>query len=143
MQHFAGRLLDICITPRYDCAINQTPRRAVRPERNLNMKKQDIIQYATREIRRNAYTARICEELKGLGFDAGMMEYHENINNGKAFGMMEMLRYVTGEAADVIYQDANDEAIADIRKANYDTVELLNMAGFDGPAYYAVETRHA
>ena len=123
--------------------MNQTTQQAARPERDLNMKKQDIIQYATREIRRNAYTARICEELKGLGFDAGMMEYHENTNNGKAFGMMEMLRYVTGEAADVIYQDANDEAIADIRKANYDTVELLNMAGFDGPAYYAVETRHA
>lgn len=107
------------------------------------MKKQDIIQYATRNIKYNAYTARICEELKGLGFDVGMMEYYRNTNNGKAFGMMEMLRYVTGEAADEIYQAAEDEAIADICKANYDTVELLNMAGFDGPAYYAVEMRNA
>lgn len=107
------------------------------------MKKQDIIQYATREITRNAYTARICEELKGLGFDAGMMEYYENTNNGKAFGMMEILRYVTGEAADEVYQAAQDEAIADIRKANYDTVELLNMAGFDGPAYYKIEKEYA
>lgn len=107
------------------------------------MKKQDIIEYATREIRRNAYTARVCEELKGLGFNAHMMEYHENKNNGKAFGMMEMLRYVTGEAADEVYQAATDEAIADIRAANYDAVELLNMAGFNGPAYYAFEQRNA
>ena len=57
--------------------------------------------------------------------------------------MMEMLRYITGEAADEVYQSANDEAIADIRKANYDTVGLLNLAGFDGPAYYAVEMKNA
>lgn len=107
------------------------------------MKKQDIIQYATREIKHNAYTARVCEELKGLGFDPGMMEYNENTNNGKAFGMMEMLRYITGEAADEVYQRANDEAIADIREANYDTVKLLNMAGFNGPAYYAIEHQEA
>ena len=92
------------------------------------MKKQDIIQYATREIKHYAYAARVCEELKGLDFDAHMMEYHENTNNGKAFGMMELLRYITGEDGDKVYQSANDEAIADIRNANYSTVELLNMA---------------
>lgn len=107
------------------------------------MKKQDIIKCATRDIKHYAYTARICEELKSLGFDAHMMEYYEDTNNGKAFGMMEMLRYITDATTDEIYQAANDEAIADIRKANYNIVELLNMAGFDGPAYYKIEKEYA
>ena len=106
------------------------------------MKKSELIARLTNDIKRNAYTSRICEELKDLGFDSRMMEYHCTTNRGKAFEAMEIMRMITGESAEEIFESSEAEALNDIREAEYDTVTLLNLAGFDGPAYYAVQMKY-
>ena len=107
------------------------------------MTKSELIDRLTNDIKRNAYTAKICEELKDLGFDSSMMEYHCTTERGKAFEAMEILGLIS-EAIDrdEIFNAAEEEAINDIREAGYDTVKLLNLAGFDGPAYYAVQMKY-
>lgn len=106
------------------------------------MKKSELIDRLTNDIKRNAYSARICEELKYLGFDSGMMEYNCTSDRGKAFEAMELLGLISDTIdRDAIFESAEAEAMNDIREAGYDTVTLLNLAGFDGPSYYAVEMK--
>lgn len=106
------------------------------------MKKSELITRLANDIKRNAYTAKICEELKDLGFDSSMMEYHCTTSRGEAFEAMEIMRMITGESAEEIFESSEAEALNDIREAEYDTVTLLNLAGFDGPAYYAVQMKY-
>ena len=107
------------------------------------MKKSELIDRLTNDIKRNAYSARICDQLKDLGFDSGMMEYHCTTERGKAFEAMEILGLISETIdRDAIFESAEAEAMNDIREAEYDTVTLLNLAGFDGPAYYAVQMKY-
>ena len=106
------------------------------------MTKSELIDRLTNDIKRNAYTAKICEELKYLEFDSGMMEYNCTTSRGKAFEAMEIMRMITGESAEEIFESSEAEALNDICEAGYDTVKLLNLAGFDGPAYYAVQMKY-
>ena len=55
---------------------------------------------------------------------------------------MEIMRMITGESAEEIFESSEAEALNDICEAGYDTVKLLNLAGFDGPAYYAVQMKY-
>ena len=107
------------------------------------MTKSELIDRLTNDIKRNAYTAKICEELKDLGFDSSMMEYHCTTERGKAFEAMEILGLISETIdRDEIFESSEAEALNDIREAEYDTVTLLNLAGFDGPAYYAVQMKY-
>lgn len=105
------------------------------------MKQKEIIDYARKEIRHHAYCGRICEELKNLNFNKGMMEYYEYTENGKAYGQETILAAITGKNADGIYEAAEEEAIKDIREANYDIIKLLDLAGFNGKEYYEREKK--
>lgn len=101
------------------------------------MKKQDIIDRTIKMIQREAYTALICDEIQGLGFDTTMMKFHRDMAIGKACGGLEILALITGNSNDDIYYKAVEEATQDIRKTDYDIVAPLNLAGFDGRAYKA------
>lgn len=105
------------------------------------MKKQDIITATMNMIKREAYTARICDEIQGLNFDINMMKFHRNMAIGKACGGLEILNLLTGKAQDFIYEEAVEDATQDIKKTDYNIVKLLNLAGFDGEAYYKVTTK--
>lgn len=107
------------------------------------MTQKEIISRLRKSIRHYAYCGRICEELKDLGFDTHMMEYYQQTDNGKAFGQMEILRDMTGKAPDEIYEAAEEEAIRDIREANYNTIKLLDLAGFNGKEYYEIQQKYA
>ena len=100
------------------------------------MKKSEMINYLSENIKINAYRATVCERLADLGFDVNMMEYNKNINYGKAFAFLETLAAITNSHDESVYEDAVNEAIDDMKCANYDIVKLLNMAGFDGEVYY-------
>ena len=89
-------------------------------------------------ITHNAYVARVCDEIQGLQYDVNMMTFYRDIASGKAFGGLEMLNQITGKDNGNIYETAINEATQDIRKTNYNIVKLLNLAGFDGEAYYKV-----
>lgn len=106
------------------------------------MKQKEIIVRLEKQIRRYAYEARVQEELKNLNFDTDMMDFHNNVNCGKAFGMMEIYRDIANKAADNIYEEAQDEAIADIREANYNIIKLLDLAGFSGQDYYDTHMKY-
>lgn len=106
------------------------------------MKQKNIINNITTKIQRNAYLARIFDELQGLEFDKGMMMYERDVASGKAFGGMETLTFITGKPCDGIYEQAVEEATQDILKSNYNIVTLLNLAGHDGEAYYEVHTKY-
>lgn len=99
------------------------------------MKQAEIIRYLKDSIKHNAFRATICEELKLLDVDTDMMSYHENTYNGKAFGQMEALRFMTGDAGDNIYEEGHDEARAEITKAEGDVIRLLDLGGWDGKEY--------
>lgn len=99
------------------------------------MKQSEIIHYLKDSIKHNAFRATICEELKLLNIDAGMMEYHEHTYNGEAFGQINVLRFMTGKACDDVYQAGADEARAAITDAAGDVVRLLDLGGWDGEAY--------
>lgn len=107
------------------------------------MKQKELISAITRNIRREAYRARICEELKGLKFDENMMDYSAHTSNGKAFGQMEVLTLITDKPADSIYESAVEEAQKDIKESNYDIVKLLDMAGYNGEEYYKTVQKYA
>jgi hypothetical protein len=106
------------------------------------MKKAEIITSTVNRIKRNAYTARVHDELQGLGYDVGMQKYERDTASGKAFGAMELYAEITGKAADDIYEAAVEEATQDIIKTNYNIVKLLNLAGYDGEAYYSVHQKY-
>lgn len=110
------------------------------------MKKQEIITSTINLIKREAYQARVQEELYGFGFETSMMQYYKNTSCGKAFGAMQVLSLMTGKPADDIYEAAVEEATQDIRKvdnSNYDNmiIRLLDLAGFNGEEYYKVATK--
>lgn len=100
------------------------------------MKKNEIVRSIEDRITRNAYHARVFEELYGLGFDVSMMEYERDVTIGKAFGCMEILSEITGKASDDIYEAAVEKAIIDIRKTNYNVVALLKLVNYNAEAYY-------
>ena len=107
------------------------------------MTQKEITARLRKSIKHHAYCGRICEELKNLKFDANMMEYYENTENGKAFGQEEILVAITGKIADDIYEAAEAEAINDIRETNYNIINLLDLAGFNGKAYYESYKKYA
>jgi transcriptional regulator len=49
---------------------------------------------------------------------------------------MDILSEITGKAVDQIFEASYDEASEDIKKVNYDIIEMLNLLGFDGEKYY-------
>lgn len=102
------------------------------------MKQKEIIEKMKKQISSFAYKARIFEEIKGLNFDVGMMEYYQHSNSGSAFGIMEILNFATKdyESTDNLYTKAVDEATEDVIKANYNIVKLLDLVGFNGELYY-------
>ena len=100
------------------------------------MKKSELINYLKENIRINAYRAAVCEKLSDIGFDANMMDYRKNIHYGKAFAFLETLIAITDSHDESAYEEAVNEAIDDMKCANYDIVKLLNMAGYDGEEYY-------
>ena len=106
------------------------------------MKKKEIITLITKKIKDNAYTARVCEELHLLNFDAGMMKYHRDTGCGKAFCGIEILTAITGKTAEDIYEQAIEKATQDIEQADNDVIRLLNLAGFDGEVYYKMFTQY-
>lgn len=105
------------------------------------MKVSEIKSRLVKMIERDAYTARVFDELQILGIDAGMMKFYRDEAMGKAFGAMEMLTYITGKDSDSLYEKVVEGATKDIAKANYDTVKLLNLAGFNGEEYMKVFQR--
>lgn len=100
------------------------------------MKKSEMINYLNENIHINAYRATICEKLSEIGFDTFMMDYHKNVQFGKAFAFIEMLGYITDQHDENTYGEAVNEALNDMASANYDVVKMLDMAGFDGKEYY-------
>ena len=100
------------------------------------MKKSEMINYLNENIKIHAYRATVCERLVDLGFDVHMMKYDENIHYGKAFAFLETLIAITDSHDESAYEEAVNEAIDDMKCANYDIVKLLNMAGYDGEEYY-------
>lgn len=44
---------------------------------------------------------------------------------------------------DKIYEEAAEEAAKDIKEADGDIIRLLDMAGFDGKAYYESNKKYA
>lgn len=100
------------------------------------MKKSEIITITSNMIQREAYTARILDELLFLNFDVNMMKFYRDMAMGKACGGLEILNLMTGKSQDIIYDKAVEDATQDIIKTDYDIVKLLNLAGFDGEAYY-------
>ena len=100
------------------------------------MRKQEIVDMITEMIKENEYSARVCYELEKLGFDVAMMNYHYCIKSGKAFGGMEIFHAVTGKLAYEIRQQAIEKATHDIIQTKHNIIKLLNLAGFDGIAYY-------
>jgi hypothetical protein len=105
------------------------------------MKVSEIKDRLVRMIERDAYAARVFDELQILGIDAGMMKFYRDEAMGKAFGAMEMLTYITGKESDSLYEKVVEAARMDIVKANYDTVKLLNLAGFNGEEYVKLFAR--
>ncbi|MDR1563912.1 MAG: hypothetical protein LBS74_03035 [Oscillospiraceae bacterium] len=100
------------------------------------MKKIEIIKKCKGTIKRNAYQARIHDELQGLNFEIGMQRHHRDTANGKAFAAMEILKAIDEKIdVDELYEDAVEEATQDILKSNYNIEELLNCAGFNGSEY--------
>jgi len=108
------------------------------------MKKADIINTITKLIQREAYTGRVCDELQFLGFDTHMMKYNRENACGKAFGAMEIMNAVLKECdtSEQIYNQAVENATQDIYKAENDIVCLLDLAGYDGKAYYEVQKKY-
>ena len=100
------------------------------------MKKSEMINYLTENIKINAYRATICEWLAYLDVDIYMLEYNENMYYGKAFAFLETLAMITGNRDESAYEDAVNEAMNDIKNANYDVVKILDMAGYNGKEYY-------
>lgn len=100
------------------------------------MKKSEMINYLSENIKINAYCATVCERLADLGFDINMMEYNKNIHYGKAFAFLETLAVITDSHDESVYEEAVNEAINDMASVNYDVVKMLDMAGFDGKEYY-------
>ena len=105
------------------------------------MKKSEIIKIATDLIKRDAYSARVCDELRAIGFDVPMMSFGRDMSNGKACGGIEILSRITGKAADYIFEQAVEQAERDIKEADYNIIKLLNLAGYNGEAYYKVVTQ--
>ena len=105
------------------------------------MKVSEIKAMTVKMIERDAYSARVLDELYTLGFEVGMMKFHRDEAYGKAFGAMEILTAITGTASDPIYEKAVDSARMDILNANYNIVKLLDLAGFNGAEYYKAATR--
>ena len=105
------------------------------------MKKTEIIVAIINKIKRNAYTARVCDELQGLGYDVNMMRYERDTTSGKAFASIELYSEITGKSGDFIYETAVEEATQDIIKTNYNIVKLLNLAGYNGEAHYATNQK--
>lgn len=111
------------------------------------MKQKDIIAYITKMVQREAYQARVHDELKNWGIDVEIMKFHGNVANGKAFGGLQTLHFMTGKSHDDIYEKAVEEATQDIKgidSSNYDRmiIKLLDLAGFDGKAYYSIITQY-
>lgn len=111
------------------------------------MKKSELMEKLTQDISRNAYRAYIQDHLKDIGYDASMMEYHANTENGKAFEAMELLNLLTNsEKGDGIYREAERDAAGTVKEIEdrfgrgsaAAIIALLDQAGFDGKAYYAV-----
>ena len=108
------------------------------------MKQIEIINKLKDDISYKAYRATCCDELKDLNFDVGMMEWHAAIYKGEAFEAIELLNWITGsQKGDELFEKAEEEARQDIKAANYDLVKILNMAGFDGEAYYEANKMYA
>lgn len=103
------------------------------------MKKSEMINYLSENIKINAYRATVCERLAYSGFDVGMMGYNKNIHYGKAFAFLETLAVITDSHDESVYEEAVNEAINDMASVNYDIVKLLNMAGYDGEEYYKLD----
>jgi hypothetical protein len=102
------------------------------------MKKKELIEVITQMIQYEAYTARIFDELHLLRFDVGMMIYNRDTACGKAFAALEILSHITGKQHDDIYDKSVEEATSDIKKAECNIIKLLDLAGFNGEAYYKI-----
>ena len=104
-----------------------------------------LFEHMGNQIKHYAYQATMQETLKDMGYSADMMRFYSDENRGKAFGIMEMLKYATNENADKIYTDAVAAAIEeaaralDTLKVNDYIIFLLDGAGFSGAEYHKVE----
>lgn len=100
------------------------------------MKKADIIRRSKELLHRSAYDARIHDELFARGFDEGMQQFNRDQAQGKAFGVMQVLQMLDEKCdVDKLYEEAVEDALQDMIRVKYDTVEMLNLAGYDGAAY--------
>ena len=100
------------------------------------MRRQEIVEYIVKMVKRYAYNVRVFEEFVVLDFDTRMMKFHFYTDLGKASFGLEILRYITDCSYDAVYELAVEEALTDIRKVDGNIVELLNLAGFSGEEYY-------
>ena len=117
------------------------------------MTKAEIIISTIKRIKRNAYKARVCNELQWLGYNTSMMKLESDTASGKAFGSMELYHEITGKSANDIYEAAVEEATQDIIKtykpfdfltiSEKDTiVKFLNLAGYNGEVHYEASKRN-
>jgi len=102
------------------------------------MTSKKIIARLLELVERYAYQARVIEEIQHLDFDADIMKFNCYTIQGKAFGLLEVLHYVTDKPYEDIYEQSIAKALVDIQKANSNIVELLNLAGFNGEAYFKI-----
>jgi hypothetical protein len=102
------------------------------------MKRQEKINTVVKMIKREAYEARMLDEIQCLGFDQDMIKFYRDMAIGKACGAMMALEAMTGKSFQGEYDQAVEEATQDIPGTGYDIVKLLNLAGFNGEEYYKI-----
>ena len=112
--------------------------------KDTDMDAQKIINTIINMIKREAFAARILEELYFLEYDRTMMAFYKNMALGKAFAAVELYNRATNDCAesDKIYHAAVESATRAIDRASNNIIELLNLAGFDGEAHYAATMKH-
>jgi len=89
------------------------------------MKKIEAINKMKMEASRNAFEARIYEEIASFGLNEGMNKFYRDQAMGKAFGLLDAIWYLDETFnRDAHYETAVEDATKEIFKTTKETIDF-------------------